>query len=62
MSDQKIGPFSLQEQKLKSFSIGTMGKRSLSRKEQEDLKRKQEEDEVGKVCGLSVVTGLLINV
>ncbi len=39
----------LAEQKLKSFSIGTMGKRALSRKEQEELKKKQEEEDVGKV-------------
>ena len=40
---------SIAEQKLKSFSIGNMGKRSISRKEQEDLKKKQDEEEVGKV-------------
>ena len=34
---------------MKSFSIGNMGKRSISRKEQEDLKKKQDEEEVGKV-------------
>ena len=40
---------SLQEQKLKSFSIGTMGRKTLSKREQEEMKKKQEEDEVGKV-------------
>ena len=41
---------SLQEAKLKSFSIGTMaGRRQLSKKEQEQIKKKQQEDEVGKV-------------
>ena len=40
---------SLAEQKLQSFSIGTMGKRGLSRKEQEELRKKQEEEDVGKV-------------
>ena len=40
---------SIAEQKLKSFSIGAMGKRGISRKEQEDMKKKQEEEEVGKV-------------
>ena len=40
---------SIAEQKLKSFSIGSMGKRGISRKEQEDLKKKQDEEEVGKV-------------
>ncbi len=39
----------LAEQKLKSFSIGTMGKRGLSKKEQEELRKKQEEEAVGKV-------------
>ncbi len=39
----------LQEQKLKSFSIGTMGKRALSKKEQEELRKKQDEEQVGKV-------------
>lgn len=40
---------SLAEQKLKSFSIGTMGKRTISRKEQEELRKRQEEEDVGKV-------------
>merc|ERR1712045_476316 len=40
---------SIAEQKLKSFSIGTMGKRGISRKEQEELRKKQDEEEVGKV-------------
>jgi hypothetical protein len=40
---------SIAEQKLKSFSIGSMGKRGVSRKEQEDLRKKQDEEEVGKV-------------
>lgn len=40
---------SIAEQKLKSFSIGSMGKRSISRKEQEELRKKQDEEEVGKV-------------
>ena len=40
---------SIAEQKLKSFSIGAMGKRGISRKEQEEMKKKQEEEEVGKV-------------
>lgn len=40
---------SIAEQKLKSFSIGTMGKRGISRKEQEELKKRQEQEEVGKV-------------
>ena len=40
---------SIAEQKLKSFSIGAMGKRGISRKEQEDMKKKQEEEEVAKV-------------
>ena len=39
----------LQETKLKSFSIGSFGNRGLTRKQQEDLKKKQDEDEVGKV-------------
>ncbi|TRY72722.1 hypothetical protein TCAL_00982 [Tigriopus californicus] len=39
----------LQESKLKSFSIGTMGKRTLSKREQDELRKKQEQDEVGKV-------------
>ncbi len=39
----------LAEQKLKSFSIGTMGRRALSKKEQEELRKKQEEEDVGKV-------------
>ncbi len=39
----------LAEQKLKSFSIGTMGRRSLSRKEQEEMRKKQEAEDVGKV-------------
>lgn len=37
------------EQKLKSFSIGTMGKRGVSRKEEEDRKRKEEEAAIGNV-------------
>ena len=40
---------SIAEQKLKSFSIGSMGKRGISRKEQEELRKKQDEEEVGKV-------------
>jgi len=40
---------SIAEQKLKSFSIGSMGKRGISKKEQEELKKKQDEEEVGKV-------------
>lgn len=40
---------SLAEQKLKSFSIGTMGKRGLSKKEQEEMRKKQEEEAVGQV-------------
>ena len=40
---------SIAEQKLKSFSIGSMGKRGPSKKEQEELKKKQDEEEVGKV-------------
>ena len=40
---------SIAEQKLKSFSIGAMGKRGISRKEQEDMKKRQEEEEVAKV-------------
>ena len=48
-SKKSIDYRSIAEQKLKSFSIGNMGKRSISRKEQEDLKKKQDEEEVGKV-------------
>lgn len=40
---------SIAEQKLKAFSIGSMGKRGVSRKEQEELKKRQDEEEVGKV-------------
>ena len=40
---------SIAEQKLKSFSIGSMGKRGISRKEQEELKKKQDQEEVAKV-------------
>ena len=40
---------SIAEQKLKSFSIGSMGKRSISVKEKEEQRRKQDEEEVGKV-------------
>ena len=39
----------IHEQKLKSFSIGAMGRRGPSKKEQEQLKKKQDEEEVGKV-------------
>ncbi len=40
---------SIAEQKLKSFSIGSMGKRSISKREQEEMRKKQDEEEVGKV-------------
>merc|ERR1711997_484406 len=40
---------SIAEQKLKAFSIGSMGKRGISKKEQEEIKKKQDEEEVAKV-------------
>ena len=40
---------SLAEQKLKSFSIGAMGNRPLTKKEQEEARKKAEADEVGRV-------------
>merc|ERR1712111_86265 len=49
MSQKKELYRSIAEQKLKSFSIGSMGKRGPSKKEQEELKKKQDEEEVGKV-------------
>ena len=49
----KRDPFLLKginEQKLKSFSIGSMGRRGPTRKEQEEMrKKKADEEEVGKV-------------
>ena len=50
MSNQKKELYrSIAEQKLKSFSIGNMGKRGISRKEQEEMKKKQDELEVKNV-------------
>ena len=40
---------SFAEQKLKSFSIGAMGNRPLTKKEQEEARKKAEADEVGRV-------------
>ncbi len=40
---------SIAEQKLKSFSIGAMGKRGVTRKEQEEMRKRMDEAEVGKV-------------
>jgi hypothetical protein len=37
-------PQKINEQKLAAFTIGAMGKRGLSRKEQEELKKKEEEE------------------
>ena len=45
----------LAEQKLKSFSIGTMGKRTLSKKEQDQIKKKQDEEEVAKVRDFNIL-------
>ena len=39
----------ISENKLTAFSIGAMGKRGLTKKEQEELKKKEEEEAVGKV-------------
>ena len=49
MSQKKELYRSIAEQKLKSFSIGNMGKRGISKKEQEELKKKQDEEEVKNV-------------
>ena len=49
MSQKKELYRSIAEQKLKSFSIGNMGKRGISKKEQEEMKKKQEELEVKNV-------------
>jgi U2-associated protein SR140 len=38
------------EQKLKAFSIGTMGKRQLSKKELEDQRKKEQEEAAAQVC------------
>jgi hypothetical protein len=38
------------EQKLKAFSIGTMGKRQMSKKELEDQRKKEQEKEAAQVC------------
>ena len=40
---------SIAEQKLKAFSIGSMGKGGRSKKDQEEIKKKQDEEEVHKV-------------
>ena len=40
---------SIAEQKLKAFSIGSMGKVGRSKKDQEEIKKKQDEEEVNKV-------------
>jgi len=37
------------EQKLKAFSIGSMGKRSLSKKEQEELKKREQQEAAAQV-------------
>ena len=49
MSQKKELYRSIAEQKLKSFSIGNMGKRGISKKEQEEMKKKQEDEEVKNV-------------
>jgi U2-associated protein SR140 len=38
------------EQKLKAFSIGTMGKRQMSKKELEDQRKKEQEEAAAQVC------------
>ena len=40
---------SIAEQKLKAFSIGSMGKGGRTKKDQEEIKKKQDEEEVHKV-------------
>ena len=40
---------SIAEQKLKAFSIGSMGKAGRSKKDQDEIKKKQDEEEVHKV-------------
>lgn len=37
------------EQKLKAFSVGTMGKRTLSKKEMEEQKKKEQEEAAAQV-------------
>ena len=37
------------EQKLKAFSIGTMGKRQMSKKELEDQRKKEQEEAAAQV-------------
>lgn len=40
------------EQKLKAFSIGTMGKRPLSKKELEEQRKKEQEQAAAQVCAM----------
>jgi hypothetical protein len=39
----------INEQKLKAFSVGTMGKRTLSKKEMEEQKKKEQEEAAAQV-------------
>jgi hypothetical protein len=43
------------EQKLKAFSIGTMGKRQMSKKELEDQRKKEQEEAAAQVCYNKIV-------
>lgn len=43
------------EQKLKAFSIGTMGKRPLSKKELEEQRKKEQEQAAAQVCNVQYI-------
>lgn len=49
------------EQKLKAFSIGTMGKRPLSKKELEEQRKKEQEQAAAQVSGAACNVTLLVN-
>lgn len=44
----------LAEQKLKAFAVGNMGKRALTKRELEELRKKEEDEAAAFVCFLLV--------